>query len=182
MSSLHRKVTPERGAVDARMAAREHYCRTMGPHRLAILTRQPRKDTRQNPMFSHITVGTNDLDTAAIFYDALLTPLGMRRRPVTPDGGPAAACWVTAHVALPRFYVYAPYDREPASHGNGSMVAFLAPSADAVDAAHAAGLAAGGTDEGAPGLRPHYGAGYYGAYLRDPDGNKCHIVHRGDLA
>lgn len=61
------------------------------------------------------------------------------------------------------------------------MVAFLAPDAEAVRQAHAAGLAAGGADEGAPGPRPHYGDGYYGAYLRDPDGNKIHLVHRGDI-
>jgi len=62
------------------------------------------------------------------------------------------------------------------------MVAFMAPSPAAVDAAYAAGLATLGTNEGAPGLRPQYGDGYYGAYLRDPDGNKIHIVYRGDMA
>jgi hypothetical protein len=61
------------------------------------------------------------------------------------------------------------------------MVAFLAPSAAAVDAAYAAGMTAGGSDEGEPGERPHYGVGYYGAYLRDPDRNKVHVVFRGDL-
>ena len=61
------------------------------------------------------------------------------------------------------------------------MVAFLAPTPTAVDAAYSAGMAAGGKDEGAPGERPNYGIGYYGAYLRDPDGNKIHILHRGDL-
>lgn len=132
-------------------------------------------------VFSHVTVGCSDLPRAATFYDALLIPLGLRRRPVTPDGGPDAACWVQAEGLLPRFYVYVPFDGRPMRVGNGSMVAFLAASPATVDAAHAAALAAGGTDEGAPGPRPHYGAGYYGAYLRDPDGNKVHIVHRGDL-
>lgn len=61
------------------------------------------------------------------------------------------------------------------------MVAFAAPSQSAVDAAYTAGLLAGGSDEGKPGNRPHYGEGYYGAYLRDPDGNKVHITHRGDV-
>ncbi|MNE74219.1 hypothetical protein D3C80_1702800 [compost metagenome] len=77
--------------------------------------------------------------------------------------------------------MYIPLDGQPATIGNGSMVAFLAASPQAVQAAHAAGLAQGGADEGAPGPRPHYGAGYFGAYLRDPDGNKVHIVHRADL-
>jgi catechol 2,3-dioxygenase-like lactoylglutathione lyase family enzyme len=122
-------------------------------------------------MFSHVTVGCSDLNRAAAFYDAVLVPIRLRRRVVTPDGGPAAACWVGRTEALPRFYVHMPFDRNPASAGNGGMTAFLAPDTASVDAAHKAGLANGGADEGAPGPRPHYGTGYYGAYLRDPDGN-----------
>jgi catechol 2,3-dioxygenase-like lactoylglutathione lyase family enzyme len=132
-------------------------------------------------MFSHITVGTNDLARSSAFYDALLSPLGLRQRHVTPDGGPSSACWVSPNATLPRFYVYTPFNRAMASIGNGSMVAFLAPTAGAVDAAYLAGMAAGGKDEGAPGERLNYGAGYYGAYLQDPDGNKVHVVFRGDL-
>ena len=132
-------------------------------------------------MFSHVTVGCRDLARAAAFYDAVLIPLGLRRRAVTPDGGPAAACWITPGQVLPRFYVFMPFDGRPATVGNGSMTAFQAPSPGAVDAAHAAGLAASGTCDGPPGPRSHYGPGYYGAYLRDPDGNKIHLVHRGDL-
>jgi len=133
-------------------------------------------------MFSHIAVGVSDLNRASDFYDAILLPLGLQQRQVTPDGGPAARCWIVPGQTLPRFYAYAPFNRQAPSAGNGSMVAFLAPDAHAVRRAHAAGLAAGGTDEGAPGPRPHYGDGYYGAYLRDPDGNKIHLVYRGDLA
>jgi catechol 2,3-dioxygenase-like lactoylglutathione lyase family enzyme len=133
-------------------------------------------------MFSHVTVGTQDLSRASAFYDAVLFAIGMQRREVSPDGGPAAACWVLPESKLPRFYVYMPFDRKPATVGNGSMVAFLAPDQRAVDSAHRAGLAAGGIDEGPPGERTHYGSGYYGAYLRDPDGNKVHIVYRGDIA
>jgi catechol 2,3-dioxygenase-like lactoylglutathione lyase family enzyme len=129
-------------------------------------------------MFSHVTVGCSDLGRAAAFYDAVLAPLGLVRRTMTPDGGPAAACWVHPDRTLPRFYVYMPYDRRAATAGNGSMIAFLATSTLAVDAAHAAGIAAGGTNEGAPGPRPQYANGYYGAYLRDPDGNKLHVVFR----
>lgn len=133
-------------------------------------------------MFSHVTVGSSDLDRAGRFYDAVLLPLGLRRRQVTPDGGPAALCWVSPGQNLPRFYVYEPFDRRPAGVGNGSMTAFLAPSVAAVDIAYAAGLSSGGRDEGAAGPRTHYGQGYYGAYLRDPDGNKVHIAYRGDMA
>lgn len=133
-------------------------------------------------MFSHITVGTKDILTSATFYDALLQPLGLVRRAVIPDGGPVAVCWVARGQPLPRFYAYEPFDRRPASPGNGNMVAFIAPSSDAVDSSYAAGISAGGRCEGRPGPRPHYGHGYYGAYLRDPDGNKVHIAFRGDIA
>jgi catechol 2,3-dioxygenase-like lactoylglutathione lyase family enzyme len=133
-------------------------------------------------VFSHITVGSNDLDAAGRFYDAVLIPLGLRRRQVVPDGGPAALCWIHPAMTLPRFYVYSPFNREAASAGNGSMAAFLAPSPDAVDVAYTAGMATGGKDSGRPGPRPHYAEGYYGAYLFDPDGNKVHLAYRGDLA
>ena len=132
-------------------------------------------------MFSHITVGTNNLNKAAAFYDAILFPLGLKRRQVTPDGGPEAACWISPNQSLPRFYVYMPFNRQPSTVGNGSMLAFLAPSISAVNLAYTAGIEAGGTDEGAPGDRSHYGPGYYGAYIRDLDGNKVHIAYRGDL-
>ena len=133
-------------------------------------------------MFSHITIGARDLARMGAFYDAVLAPLGLRQRDVTPDGGPPAKCWVGADGALPRFYVHLPFDGQPATPGNGCMVALLAASPEAAAEAHAAGLAAGGSDEGAPGERPQYGRGHYGAYLRDPEGNKLHVVHRGDLA
>lgn len=132
-------------------------------------------------MFSHVTVGSRDLSRSGDFYDAVLAPLGLGRRTVTPDGGPRALCWVHPAGALPRFYVYEPFDGGPATPGNGSMVAFLAATPAAVDAAYAAGLEAGGRDEGAPGPRPRYGEGYYGAYLRDPDENKIHVVCRDDV-
>jgi catechol 2,3-dioxygenase-like lactoylglutathione lyase family enzyme len=132
-------------------------------------------------MFSHVTVGTRDLARACVFYDAVLMCLSLLRRPVTPDGGPAAACWVSPQGALPRFYVYEPFDGQPAVAGNGAMVAFQAASAQEVIAAYEAGIANGGTDEGTPGKRPQYGNGYFGAYLRDPDGNKIHVAYRGDV-
>lgn len=133
-------------------------------------------------MFSHVTVGTSDIARAQNFYNAVLIPIGLVERPVTPDGGPKALCWIIPNQQLPRFYVYEPFNKQIATPGNGNMVAFLAPSTDAVDAAYQAGMENGGLDEGGPGERPHYGDGYYGAYLRDPDGNKLHIVYRGDVA
>ena len=71
-----------------------------------------------------------------------------------------------------------PFDGETASTGNGVHAAFVAIRQADVDAFHAAALAAGGTDEGVPGLRPHYHADYYAAYARDPDGNKIQAVCR----
>lgn len=100
----------------------------------------------------------------------------MMRRELAVDGGPPAASWISPGYTLPRFYVCRPYDGLPAHAGNGAMVAFLAPSNSAVDAAYLAGRAAVGTGEGAPGKRAHYGPGYYGANLRDPDGNNGAIV------
>jgi catechol 2,3-dioxygenase-like lactoylglutathione lyase family enzyme len=132
-------------------------------------------------MFSHITVGCNNLEKAVAFYTAILTPLGLKQRTMTPDGGPPAACFVKDNQPLPRFYIYRPYDRKLATIGNGSMVAFMASSPEEVNAAYKAGIGNGGRDEGQPGERPHYAKGYYGAYLRDPEGNKVHLVYRGDL-
>ena len=81
---------------------------------------------------------------------------------------------------MPRFYTCLPFTGAAASAGNGSMVAFLAPTPEAVDQAFRAALTLGGRSEGEPGLRKNYGDNYYGAYFRDPDGNKIHIVCRDD--
>jgi catechol 2,3-dioxygenase-like lactoylglutathione lyase family enzyme len=132
-------------------------------------------------MFSHVTVGSTNLGRAGVFYDALLNPIGLIRLVTEPDGGPLALCWVDALKPFTEFYVHEPFDRKAASVGNGSMLAFLAPSKTSVDLAYLGGMENGGTDEGLPGPRKNYGEGYYGAYLRDPDGNKIHIAFRGDL-
>lgn len=77
------------------------------------------------------------------------------------------------------FWIGKPFNQEPASTGNGSMVAFRARSWIEVDEFHAAALANGGISEGAPGLRPHYNPDFYAAYVRDLDGNKLAAVCRG---
>jgi catechol 2,3-dioxygenase-like lactoylglutathione lyase family enzyme len=74
-------------------------------------------------------------------------------------------------------YVCPPFDGKPATAGNGSMLAFKAGSKEEVDVAHAAGLANGGTDEGKPGFRPPEKQTWYGAYLRDPAGNKIAVYY-----
>jgi len=127
-------------------------------------------------MFSHVTIGTRDLRRAEAFYDAALAPLGILRVQGRFEGW---ASWQRPG-EVGKLWVGKPHDGQPASHGNGWMVALVAPSRAAVDAAYAAAMAAGGTDEGAPGSRPQYAADYYGAYVRDPDGNKLHFVRRGD--
>ncbi len=124
--------------------------------------------------FLYLTLGTSNVARATRFYDAALAPLGMIRRATEPDevgyGHPADS--------RTRIWITLPYNGKAASVGNGSMPAFVAPSQQAVRDFHAAALAAGGTDEGAPGLRP-YGAAFYAAYVRDPDGNKLSAVHEG---
>jgi catechol 2,3-dioxygenase-like lactoylglutathione lyase family enzyme len=124
--------------------------------------------------FLYLTLGTNDLARAARFYDAALAPLGLVRRATLAD---------EVGYGLPddrrtRLWITRPFDGRPATIGNGSMPAIVAPDRKAVDAFHAAALTAGGTDEGAPGLRPH-GPAFYAAYVRDPDGNKLSAVHEG---
>ena len=124
--------------------------------------------------FLYLTLGTNDLARAARFYDAALAPLGLIRR-ATED--------TEVGYGLPddrrtRLWITLPFDGQPATIGNGSMPALVAPDQDAVRAFHKAALANGGTDEGAPGLRP-YGPAFFAAYVRDPDGNKLSAVHEG---
>jgi catechol 2,3-dioxygenase-like lactoylglutathione lyase family enzyme len=126
-------------------------------------------------MFSHVTIGTSDLARAITFYDAALAPLGIERIPTKYK---TWAAWQQPGEAA-KLWVGHPYDGQAASRGNGWMAAFAAPSRAAVDAAYAAAMAAGGSDEGKPGPRPHFAPDYYGAYVRDPDGNKLHFVHRG---
>ena len=76
----------------------------------------------------------------------------------------------------PKLFIGPAFDGAPATNGNGTHIAFIAKTRAAVDAFYAAALENGGSDEGPPGLRPHYHPAYYGAYVRDPDGNKIQAV------
>ena len=121
-------------------------------------------------MISYATVGSNDLDKAKAFYDAVLKPLGGNRASFGDrmhiymgEGGASLA-------------LCTPFDKQPATVGNGMMIGLSAPSKAAVEEVHALALAKGGADEGAPGERS---PGLYGAYFRDLDGNKLSIIHRG---
>jgi catechol 2,3-dioxygenase-like lactoylglutathione lyase family enzyme len=130
-------------------------------------------------MISHIHVGVTDFTRAWCFYEAIMPLLGLQIRFNEPDKGWAG--WQAPDRARPLFLIGKPFDGKPAAPGNGPMTALLALDRRTVDRVHVAALAAGGTSEGAPGLRPHYHANYYGAYFRDPDGNKlCICCHEAE--
>lgn len=125
-------------------------------------------------MFSYISLGTRDIARSIRFYDAALAPLGHARiKDYDPEGHSAA--WGLDDPG-PHLWLTEPFDGNPATVGNGTMVSFLAETRAAVDAFHAAALAHGGQDEGQPGLRLQYGPHFYAAYVRDPDGNKLNAV------
>ncbi len=121
-------------------------------------------------MLNHVSVGVADVERAARFYDAALAALGYKR---VMEFLPYAVAY---GVRAPQLWVQIPNDRNAASVGNGAHVAFNAATKNAVHAFHRAALNAGGMDDGAPGPRPDYGPNYYGAFVRDPDGNKIEAV------
>jgi catechol 2,3-dioxygenase-like lactoylglutathione lyase family enzyme len=116
-------------------------------------------------MFTHVTVGTNDLAKARSFYDSVLAPLGYKRLTDLGDNG---SIW---GVSAPEFFVLKPANGKPATFANGGTVSFQAPNRTAVAAFHKAALAAGGADEGAVGPRG-WAPNAYAGYARDLDGNK----------
>ncbi|RZI79425.1 MAG: VOC family protein [Rubrivivax sp.] len=125
-------------------------------------------------MFSHIVLGISDFDRALQFYTPLMAAIGVEQRfcePARPWAG-----WQSSPNPRPLFVIAKPHDGEAPQPGNGQTVAFLASSRAQVDEVHALALAHGGRCEGAPGLRPQYHPHYYGAYFRDPDGNKLCIA------
>lgn len=124
----------------------------------------------------YVTIGAKDSDASVKFYDAVFKALGDERKfyeggwagygPVSEDKG-----FTACHTMLCK-----PQDGKEARAGNGIMISYKAPSPDAVKAAHAGGMANGGSDEGKPGFRPPEAtSGFFGAYLRDPTGNKICI-------
>ena len=129
-------------------------------------------------MLSHVFIGVNDFDRAVAFYSPVLERLGLVLR-FTESDRPWAG-WQTPGVARPLFLIGRPFDGQPAAPGNGAMNALLAADRATVDAVHALALQHGGRCEGPPGLRPEYHASYYGAYFRDPEGNKLCVCCHGD--
>lgn len=120
-------------------------------------------------MISHLSLGTAELARAQAFYDAALAPLGFVRVWSHPDA---------AGYGLPGGEDQLAIKQRPgfAAPGAGFHVALTAATRAQVDAFFEAALAHGGVDEGRPGLRPHYGAGYYAAFVRDPDGHRIEAV------
>ena len=120
-------------------------------------------------MIGYVTLGTNDLPKAAAFYDELLGSIGAGR--FMEEEGYFIA-WAT-EPNQPSVAVSVPFNKEPATVGNGTMVALFVDAPDKVDALYKKALELGGTDEGAPGFRPPEAEkGFYAGYFRDLDGNK----------
>jgi len=127
-------------------------------------------------MLSHVFIGVSGFEKAMAFYGPVLARLGLVLK--FSEAARPWAGWQTPGVARPLLLVGRPFDGQYAQPGNGPMNALLAPDRATVDAVHALALRHGGTCEGAPGLRPQYHPHYYGAYFRDPDGNKlCVCCH-----
>ena len=127
-------------------------------------------------MISHTFVGVTDFDRAFKYYSAIMDALGLRLK--FCEATASWAGWSAAAAPRPLFLIGKPFNGKVADPGNGQMIALLASSRAAVDRAYAIALANGGTCDGPPSLRPQYHANYYGAYVRDPDGNKlCVCCH-----
>ncbi len=120
-------------------------------------------------MIDHVSIAVRDLDVAARFYEAVLARIGYAKLEVRAKtvafGKRHGELWLNHR---PEMFAI--------PEGDGAHVCLRAPTPAAVDAFHAAALAAGGASDGAPGLRPHHGEGYYAAFIRDPDGNRIEAV------
>lgn len=125
------------------------------------------------PLVDHLSLGVSDIARALSFYDPVLACLGCDRL----EAGDDYACYGKDRV---EFLLLLPYDGQQATGGNGTHLAFAAPSKEAVVAFFETGLKVGGTDEGRPGIRSDYPfAKAYAAYIRDPFGNKLEAIHNG---
>lgn len=120
-------------------------------------------------MIGYALAGSNDLDRSKAFFDAVFGAVGIKRLSDFPNGGCAwGMSW-----DKPAFGIGPPYDGNPATVGNGMMIAFVMDARDKVDAVYGKAMELGGKDEGPPGLRgPEGEMAFYGAYWRDLDGNK----------
>lgn len=121
-------------------------------------------------MIGYVTLGTNDLDKARAYYDALLGELGAKRLMELEENG---FTLYGIDMTKPSIAITKPFNGETAQPGNGNMVALQMQERGQVDSFYRKGLELGGSDEGAPGLRGDDGPmAFYAAYFRDPEGNK----------
>ncbi len=121
-------------------------------------------------MIDHISVAVRDLNAAGRFYDMLLAPLGMTRLREVPEAT------IGFGKKYPEFWINRRDAMDRVADDSGVHICLRARDTAAVDAFHAAALKAGGTSDGAPGLRPQYHSRYYAAFIRDPDGNRIEAV------
>ncbi len=126
-------------------------------------------------MIGYVTLGTNNLEKAQRFYEQLLSEIGARRLLEIPDARGYTMYGRSGRE--PMLAITRPADGNPASVGNGTMVALPMTSREQVDRFHVQALELGASDEGAPGVRGPEKMGFYGAYFRDPDGNKLCAFH-----
>ncbi len=182
VQAFHEAALANGGSDEGEPGLRDHYSADYyaayvrdpdGNKLQAVHYRNGRSEAKTNQGVSHFTLGSNDLERSRVFYASVLRPLGLA--PTEEEDEEAVAFGVPG-AEVPVFYAHLPFDGLPATWGNGTHVAFLAPNRAAVISFHAAALSAGGSDEGGPGPRPHYSPNYYGAYVRDPDGNKIQAV------
>jgi catechol 2,3-dioxygenase-like lactoylglutathione lyase family enzyme len=120
-------------------------------------------------MIHHVSLGSNDVPRAKAFYRPLMDMIGFRLLKESDDAAHYGASEIV-------FSIVRPADGRPATPGNGVHIAFQAPDRETVRHFHATALAAGGRDEGSPGIREKYNANYFGAFVRDLDGNKIEAV------
>jgi catechol 2,3-dioxygenase-like lactoylglutathione lyase family enzyme len=121
-------------------------------------------------MIDHVSIAVRDLKKAEAFYAALLAPLGMTKLREWPDAA------IGFGKKYPEFWINRRNEMDRIAPDSGMHICLRAPDNAAVDAFHAAALAAGGTSDGAPGLRKEYHDNYYAAFIRDPDGNRIEAV------
>jgi catechol 2,3-dioxygenase-like lactoylglutathione lyase family enzyme len=121
-------------------------------------------------MIDHISVAVRDLKKAEAFYAAVLAALGQTKLREWPEAA------IGFGKKYPEFWINVRAGMDRVADDSGVHICLRAPSTTAVDAFHAAALTSGGTSDGDPGLRPHYYAGYYAAFVRDPDGNRIEAV------
>ena len=126
-------------------------------------------------MIGYVTLGTDDLERARAYYDALFATIGAKRLLQLDDQHGFTLYGVD--MRKPSVVLVRPYNEQPAHCGNGNMVALVMDSRDKVDAFHAKALELGGTNEGDPGIRGDPKFGHYFAYFRDPDGHKFAVFN-----